>query len=207
MLHEYDRNYSLFELSETKDVFSIGKIPSIKDKIFSIRFKYARNIKGFPYLPYAKEHTKLEIKQKLLKAILRLDENKEGKFYNFPQNDSDQAYNKKFLEIENKFFDKEENFFSTLNLSNENAGVFLSADENVAYLINFNDHLQIVIQDQSCNFKECYHIIKKIHHHLSTEINFDYNAEYGYLTSCPSNLGMGLRISAILSIPKTAEQG
>lgn len=207
MLQDYDKNYSLFELPDSKDVFALGKFSSIRDRIFSIKFKYARNIKGYPYLPYAREHTKLEIKNKLLKVILSLEENKDGKFYSFPLETSDVAYKNKFLEIENKFFDKEENFFSTLNLSKENAGVFLNTEENVAYLINFNDHLQIALQDQSFNFKESYQRIKKIHNHFSTEINFDYNSEYGYLTSCPSNLGMGLRLSAILTIPKTAEQG
>jgi hypothetical protein len=207
MLQDYDKNYSLFELPESKEVFSLGKNSSIRERISSIRFKYARNIKGYPYLPYAKEHTKQEIKNKLLKVILNLEENKEGKFYAFPQETSEETYKNQFLDIENKFFDKEENFFNTLSLSKENAGVFVSNDEKVAYLINFNDHLQIVLHDQTCNFKESYQRIKKIHHHLSTEINFDYNSEYGYLTSCPSNLGMGLRISAILTIPKTAEQG
>jgi arginine kinase len=207
-LQDYDKYYSLFDIPDHRGIFDIPADSKISTKLNSIRFKYARNLKNLPYLPYAKQHTRKFIHHRILNAIKNLNENIDGIYYDMESiSQITKDDNPELFELENKFFDKEENFFSSFGLSKEHSGIFLSQDKKIAYLINFNDHLQIVAHDDSANFKETYQRIKYVHDELARELEFDYHPTYGYLTTCPSNIGMGLKISAWLEIPNTANQG
>lgn len=196
---DYDKNFALYDIPDHRGVFSLGKDLSIKERLMSIRMKYARNLKGYPYNPYAKPHTLREVKEKLLTIIRSYQENEKGNFYEM--NDD------KIQELESQFFDREENLFNSFGTTKEHSGIFLSEDQKVAYLINFNDHLQMVLYDSACNYADSYQRLKKIHSHFESHIEFDYHSNYGYLTTCPSNVGMGLKISSWLNIPNVVNQG
>lgn len=207
-LQDYDKNYSLFDIPDHKGIFDLPLNGINSTKLNAIRFKYARNLKKFPYLPYAKPHTKEEVRKNLLNAIKNLPENVNGIYYDMETfSHAAKEENPEYFEIENKFFDKEENFFNSFGMTKEYSGIFLSEDRKVAFLINFNDHLQIVVHDDAANFAQTYNRIKTIHDNLAEKLEFDFHPTYGYLTTCPSNIGMGLKISSWLDIPNTVNQG
>jgi protein-arginine kinase len=207
-LQNYDKYYSLFDIPDHRGIFDLPMDVVNKGSMQCVRFKYARNLKGFPYLPYAKMKTKALINEKLMKAIKSNKENENGKYVEMELISKSSSENfPEIYEIKNKFFDAEENLFTSLGASKEYSGIFVSEDQKVAYLLNFNDHLQIVVLDDTCNFKQTYNRIRKIHDDLTQELEFDYHSEYGYLTSCPSNIGMGFKISTMLSIPNVVNHG
>jgi hypothetical protein len=198
-LQEFDEKTALLDIPDNRGIFKISENHNLRNKLFSIRMKYARNLKLYPYNPFAKNHTTKKIKEVLLQNIKLIKENENGTFYEMD--------NDKIKKLENKFFDFEENFFVSYGSSRENSGIYLSQDEKVAYLINYNDHLQIVILDTNCDFKGAHKRLKNINEELNKLLEFDYCEDYGYLTTCPSNVGMGLKITTIINIPNVARQG
>lgn len=78
---------------------------------------------------------------------------------------------------------------------------------NLAFLINFNDHLQISANTKEFNLHKLYNNIENLALELENELNFDKNQEVGYLTSCPSFAGAGVKVSAIISIPLAINNG
>jgi hypothetical protein len=67
-------------------------------------------LKGYPYLPYAKLKTRKEVKEKLLNAIKKINENNRGKYFDLESITKDNS--SEFELYQNKFYDKEENFFN-----------------------------------------------------------------------------------------------
>jgi protein arginine kinase len=51
------------------------------------------------------------------------------------------------------------------------------------------------------NLFEAWEIINKIDEHLSKELSFAFQPEWGYLTACPTNAGTGMRASVMLHLP------
>ena len=204
-LHHYNPQTALFDLPDHRGIFKLPKNQKLLEKLLGIRFRYSRNLKGFPYLPHAKLNTKREINDKLLTGIKKVEAT--GFYYDLEQffNKDDKEFDKLF----NKFFDYEENLFTSLEMSKQYSGMYVSEDKKVGYLINFNDHLQIVVVNEESDFENSYKRLKNIHSVLEKELKFDFDEKdnYGYLTSCPSNIGMGLKLTSYLNIPNAIGQG
>lgn len=101
----------------------------------------------------------------------------------------------------------------------ENCGIFLANESkdiknnkgelssNLVFLINFNDHLQIINYTNEYQVLKPYEEIIKISEKMEKALEFDYQEDIGYLTTCPTNAGQGLKISAYLKIPKVINNG
>jgi protein arginine kinase len=73
--------------------------------------------------------------------------------------------------------------------------------EIISIMINEEDHLRIQVLLSGANLKECWRIADEIDTELSKKLAFAYSAKWGYLTSCPTNTGTGLRGSVMLHLP------
>jgi len=81
------------------------------------------------------------------------------------------------------------------------SGVVFSKDEKYIAMINEEDHLRIGVNDTRCPMDEwltdaLFSLVER----MDKIFSFARSEEYGYLTSCPSNLGGGLRLSAIFHL-------
>lgn len=78
-----------------------------------------------------------------------------------------------------------------------------------AYLINFNDHLQIVCYNSNnkIDFRKCFDLIEEKLIQITNKIKFEKNKEFGYLSSCVSNCGEALKISTGLNLPLLSKNG
>ncbi len=78
---------------------------------------------------------------------------------------------------------------------------FLTKDESISILVNEEDHIRIQSLTQGMNLKEAFDKARNIDRYLSKSIAYAYEDRYGYLTSCPTNVGTGLRASVMLHLP------
>jgi len=74
-------------------------------------------------------------------------------------------------------------------------------DNYVSILINEEDHLRIQSTMPGLNIGGTYAEIVKLEKNLEKNLSFAYDREFGYLTSCPTNIGTALRISVIAHLP------
>ena len=84
---------------------------------------------------------------------------------------------------------------------NKNSGVFVSPDESLSIMINEEDHIRIQVLHAGLNLKDAWSEANLIDDELEECMKYAYSPSLGYLTSCPSNVGTGLRASVMLHLP------
>lgn len=74
-------------------------------------------------------------------------------------------------------------------------------DSGLRILLNEEDHLRISFSCPHDSLKKAWEILNGFDDKLAEKIEFAFDREFGYLTSCMTNLGSGLRISSLLFLP------
>ena len=82
-----------------------------------------------------------------------------------------------------------------------NRGLLLSANEQLAVMVNEEDHLRIQSFLPGFRLQEAYKKAAQADEKFEREMEFAFDDKLGYLTSCPTNVGTGLRASVMLHLP------
>lgn len=86
----------------------------------------------------------------------------------------------------------------------ERAGVLLNKDENVSIMINEEDHIRLQVIYPGFQIKEAYEYASRVDDLIEERLTYAYDGRFGYLTSCPTNVGTGIRASVMLHLPALA---
>ena len=90
-------------------------------------------------------------------------------------------------------------------LANNGKSAFIvDKDETVSIMINEEDHLRLQCITSGLNLSEAYDMAVKLDDLLEENLDFAFNEKFGYITSCPTNIGTGLRASAMIHLPALA---
>lgn len=97
---------------------------------------------------------------------------------------------------------KEKHLISDDLLRNENTGAaIINESETVSILINEEDHIREQCILPGLSLKEAYVAVNSVDDAISKKLRFAYADKLGYLTACPTNLGTGMRASAMMFLP------
>ena len=91
--------------------------------------------------------------------------------------------------------------------SKGNAGAFINENENVSIMVNEEDHIRIQTLFPGIQLERAYRVCDDIDSIISEKADYAFNDKYGYLTSCPTNLGTGMRASVMLHLPALVMTG
>lgn len=80
----------------------------------------------------------------------------------------------------------------------------LSEDGRLSLMVNEEDHLRIQLLTSGLQFRETWKLADALDRSLERHLRFAFDPQFGYLTSCISNVGTGLRASAMLHLPALA---
>lgn len=83
----------------------------------------------------------------------------------------------------------------------EGKGLFLSEDESISIMVNEEDHLRIQVLSSGLALHEALDIANRFDDLFDSRLTYAFDDKLGYLTSCPTNLGTGLRASVMLHLP------
>jgi len=88
-------------------------------------------------------------------------------------------------------------------------GCYLSSDRSVNIWVGEEDHLRIMVFKRGLNLQEPYERVRQIVDMLSDHggLDFAHSERYGVITSCPTNLGTGMRASLHLRLPAIFKPG
>ena len=91
----------------------------------------------------------------------------------------------------------------SLNFSSgiKNSGIMLNSKEDIAVMINEEDHFRIQAFKPGLQLKNTWKIINDFEDDFGTYIPYAYDTTLGFLTACPSNAGTGMRASVMLHLP------
>jgi protein arginine kinase len=79
--------------------------------------------------------------------------------------------------------------------------VLLTENEEVSIMINEEDHIRIQCLFPGLQLSEALDTANEVDDWLESHIHYAYDEKYGYLTSCPTNVGTGLRASVMMHLP------
>lgn len=79
--------------------------------------------------------------------------------------------------------------------------VIIGKTTNTSILVNEEDHLRIQCCLPGFQPQEAWQRAAELEISLAQHLDFAYSRHYGYLTSCPRNAGLGLRVSVMLFLP------
>src|SRR5690606_27652626 len=86
------------------------------------------------------------------------------------------------------------------NLDRQGA-VVLSEDETVSIMVNEEDHIRIQCIFPGLQLEEAYQQADLVDDLLEKKLPYAFDEQFGYLTSCPSNTGTGMRASVMMHLP------
>lgn len=86
-------------------------------------------------------------------------------------------------------------------------GLIISEDESVSIMINEEDHIRISVVGAGSNIRETFKIADRIDDYFDSELAYAYSDRYGYLTTCMSDVGTGMKASYLLSLPALTMSG
>ena len=79
--------------------------------------------------------------------------------------------------------------------------VLLSEDETISIMVNEEDHIRIQCIYPGFQINEAYEHADQVDSELEKHLEYAFDETFGYLTSCPSNTGTGMRASVMMHLP------
>ncbi len=163
------------------------------DVIISSRVRLARNDKRYPFPEKLDSERSTQLLNNLMQTLGELPGIQENKAFSMTNLDSIQK--KVMLECH----------AITPYLYEKNiGGGFISPDENNVIMLNEEDHIRIQSFTPGNNLLEAYNNADAIDDIISLSIPYAYSDQYGYLTTCPSSVGTGMRVSYMMHLPALA---
>ncbi|MEJ9210758.1 protein arginine kinase [Bacillus smithii] len=96
----------------------------------------------------------------------------------------------------------EKHLISPLLAEGTNYGaVFLSENEDISIMVNEEDHIRIQCLAPGLQLKETLVKANQIDDLIEEKVPYAFDEKIGYLTSCPTNVGTGLRASVMVHLP------
>jgi protein arginine kinase len=80
-------------------------------------------------------------------------------------------------------------------------GIFIAPGERLSLMINEEDHLRLQAMSSGFQLSEAWGSADHADDELDHALDFAFSDEMGYLTSCPTNTGTGLRASVLIHLP------
>jgi protein arginine kinase len=77
----------------------------------------------------------------------------------------------------------------------------LLSDGALGVMINEEDHLRLQVLKSGFDLSAASGSIQRLDNDLGQTLSFAFHPQFGYLTSCPTNVGTGLRASVLIHLP------
>jgi protein-arginine kinase len=170
--------------------------------IKSTRIRVARNIAKYPFPSTMTKEQRISLENEM-KNMFKTNSFFKGGIYKslkeMPKEDIDSLVSSHIL-----FKDMtKDRFILSSGIANdypEGRGIYISKDKKTIIWVNEEDHLIIISTEDSPNIKSVYNNLQKIINILSSEFVFATSEKYGTLTSCPTNIGTGMKASVHIEL-------
>ncbi len=159
--------------------------------VLSSRVRLARNIRGHSFPGWAKKAERLRSLEAML-PVLQKTPQLEGCFAE--SMDTLTALEKQIL-VERHLISREH------AAKNAGSGLVLNPAQSLCVMINEEDHLRMQALLPGLQVKAAWQSIDRLDTHLEKALPYAFSNDLGYLTACPTNLGTGIRVSAMLHLP------
>jgi protein arginine kinase len=159
--------------------------------ILSSRIRLARNIEDIPF-PSGLDDERAEIIVRMVKdSIIKSKSTLKFKDYVMQE----------LTPIERQFLVERHLISPGLSKNSVKGAALISGDGVVSIMINEEDHVRIQTILPGLQIKKSWEMASEIDDLLEQDLEYAYNENWGYLTSCPTNVGTGIRASVMVHLP------
>jgi protein arginine kinase len=81
------------------------------------------------------------------------------------------------------------------------AALLMDASSSLGVMVNEEDHIRLQGLVSGFRPRDAWRIVDALDDELGGRLSYAFHPEFGYLTSCPTNVGTGLRASVLLHLP------
>ncbi|TCZ67508.1 protein arginine kinase [Paenibacillus albiflavus] len=163
------------------------------DVVISSRVRLARNLSDVPFPMLATNVQSQDVLNRVAKVVDSGDLDAITPLTMIPLSDLNETEKRVLVE----------KHLISPNLANDsrNGAVMLNDQESVAIMINEEDHLRIQSLCPGFQVREAWEIANRLDDIFEEQLDYGYDEKKGYLTSCPTNVGTGIRASVMMHLP------
>lgn len=169
------------------------------DIVISSRIRIARNIEAIPFPNYLNEERSKEIIDSIYNTIIGANLSVEKDFNLIKMKESNVIDRLNYIE--------KHLISPTLARNTVGGAAIINKEETISIMINEEDHIRIQCLLPGLQLDECLDIADKIDDLLEENIKYTFDEKLGYLTSCPTNVGTGIRASVMVHLPALSLTG
>src|ERR1700694_5814970 len=159
--------------------------------VVSSRVRLARNLKERAFPGWAKKAERTQILELIKPRVEELPEMQDS----FSELLQDLSALEKQVLVERHLISREHAAKSV------GSAVIMNRRQTLSIMVNEEDHLRMQSIRSGLQLKNAFKLVDKIDSTLEAKLDFAYDPRLGYLTACPTNVGTGMRASAMLHLP------
>ena len=159
--------------------------------VMTSRVRLARNLRNVPFPGWAKKPDRqraLDLMRPVVEALPEMASCFSDSLDNLA------ALDKQML-VERHLISREH------AAKNAGSGIVINDKETICVMINEEDHLRMQAIKSGLQLKSVFKTIDKVDTELEEQLDFAFSPRLGYLTACPTNVGTGMRASAMVHLP------
>lgn len=170
------------------------------DVVLSSRIRLARNLNGVPFPGQADAEQLKRIDSRIVASVRDLFQTAEKHRY--------QLLNMEKLTEQERRILVEKHLTSLKHVQEPvSRSLIVRDDTAVSIMVNEEDHFRIQSLTAGLDLKAAWQMADETDDLLESRLGFAFTEDLGYLTSCPTNLGTGLRASVMMHLPALVLMG
>ena len=159
--------------------------------VISSRVRFARNLRDRAFPGWAKKTERTAILDLIRPRVEELAEMQDS----FSELLQDLSALEKQVLVERHLISREH------AAKGVGSAVVMNRRQTLSIMINEEDHLRMQSIRSGLQLKQAFKLVDKVDSALESKLEFAYDQRLGYLTACPTNVGTGMRASAMLHLP------
>ena len=159
--------------------------------VLTSRIRLARNLRHHPFPGWAKREQRAAALDLMRPAVEALPAMKDG----FSQELGDLGSVQKQVLVERHLISREH------AARGEGSAAVIERRQTFSLMLNEEDHLRMQAIRPGLQLGAAFHALSELDSQLEESLELAFDPALGYLTTCPTNLGTGLRASAMLHLP------
>jgi protein arginine kinase len=166
------------------------------DVVLSTRVRLARNIQGHAFGPRARVNDREAVLGRMKDTARRIELLSPASFVELPDLDS----RTRRILLERRLVSREL-LGDTEQPPARGTAVVVSPLDPLSVMVNEEDHLRLQSLMSGLRLQRAWGLVDRLDEELGQELAYAYHHEFGFLTSCPTNVGTGLRASVLVHLP------
>lgn len=159
--------------------------------VVSSRVRLARNLRSFAFPGWAKKTERLQILDAIKPQVEALPE----------MADAHSVYSQDLTALEKQVLVERHLISREHAAKGVGSAVVMNRKQTLSIMINEEDHLRMQAIRSGLQLKSVFKMIDKVDTELDAQLEFAFDRRLGYLTACPTNVGTGMRASAMVHLP------